>query len=147
MNYQQQYDEESLRAMEQDEQVAAAADFLLAEFEPDDANEELQQAILEGLAALEGCEAFDIGELPALDIGNFEEWMMNLELPQAVSPPELRRPHHLPTTPPGTPPPTQSPPSTSPPPLMLYDGDETYYEVPADHVQWERLWWSRGIAT
>ena len=137
MNYQEQYDEDSVRTMDDDQQAGVVADFLLAEFQPDDANEELQQAILDGLAALEGCEAFDIEELPALDVGNFEEWMMGLELPQAASPPELRRPHHLPMTPPGTPPPNLSPPSTSPSPVMHYDGDETYYEVLADHVQWE----------
>ena len=134
---QQQYD--SVRAMDSDddEQAVAAADFLLAEFEPDDANEKLQRAILEGLQALKGCEAFDIEELPALDVGNFEEWVMGLELPQVTSPPELRWPHHLPMTPPGTPSPALSPPSTSPPTLMLYAGDEKYYQVPADHVQWE----------
>ena len=40
MNYQQQqYDDDLVRAM--DEPAAAAADFLLAEFIPDDENEEL----------------------------------------------------------------------------------------------------------
>ena len=121
---QEQYD--SVRAMDSDdddEQAAAAGNFLLAEFEPDDANEELQHAILEGLQALEGWEALDIEELPALDVENFEEWGMGLELPQATSPPELRRPHHLSMTPPGTPPPALSSPFTSLPTLMLYAGD------------------------
>ena len=93
------------------------------DFEPDDENEEVQQAILDGLAALEGCEAFDIEGLPEPGpLGEFNEWLMGLDTTRASSP-------------------IQPSPLPSPPLVMLYAGNGMYHAVPADYVQWEGRRW------
>ena len=94
---------------------------------------------MDGLAALEGCEVFDIEELPELGpLEDFDAWLLEMNDDRASSPILLRQPHQLPMSPPGTPPPASSSPSTSPLPLM-FCRHEGYYVVPADNVQWEAV--------
>ena len=95
----------------------AAGDFIQGLLGDND--DELQQAIMEGLEALDGCEEFGIEGLPDLhQMEDFNVWLMGRDATRASSP--------IPPSPP-----------FSPPPVMLYAGNGMYHAVRADYVRWE----------
>ena len=118
MNYQQydDDDDDSVRAMDDNEQAVAAADFLM-DFEPD---ESLQEAILNGLRALEGCIAFMVEDIPELSSPlAFNAWLMDLEPEEEEQQDGQRSPSPPPPVLPESPPPSpfeddlaESPPPT-----------------------------------
>ena len=98
----------------QDRAMVEPADYIQGLLGDND-DEELQEAIMEGLEALDGCEEFDIEGLPDLhQMEDFNVWLMGLDASRASSP--------------MVPPPS---------PVMIYAGDGVYHAVPADNVRWE----------
>ena len=93
-------------------------------------DESLQEAILDGLRALEDCAPFALEEIPELSSPlAFNAWLMGLEEEeeeQRVQSPSLEEMGEVSPSP--------SPPSS--PSFMLYDPHEQrYYEVPAELAQ------------